>query len=108
MRRDIFDWSELKSIDPSLVVRRWLALATSLPLLTISMFKAFGWRTPILVELAAWALFASPWWFFHHRMWRIHKRLRTGLCVTCGYDRCATPSAANCPECGAEQEAKPV
>jgi len=67
---------------------------------------------PFALALPHWFLFllAAPfplaWMIRQRRRRRITRRIRTGACLSCGYDLRATPDAAGarlaiCPECGA-------
>jgi hypothetical protein len=42
------------------------------------------------------------------RAWRWATRLRTGLCVQCGYDLRAHAGGERCPECGWPLDARPA
>lgn len=57
-----------------------------------------GVGLPLWIPTAACLLAAAAFW----RTDAAHRRrLRTGLCPACGYDRAGLPAAAACPECNA-------
>jgi len=77
------------------------------------MARAEGWYNygPLtLVTVPIWfvaLLLAIPpgVWF---RRWRLQsRRAQRGLCMSCGYDRRATPPEGRCPECGSVPQATP-
>jgi hypothetical protein len=66
---------------------------------TSPIAHAVPYLTGLFVAISI-AIVASAWWARH-----LHDhRLRTGLCINCGYDLRA--SAVQCPECGRPKEQK--
>lgn len=60
----------------------------------ISVWYLLG--AAVIVNVAAWLTIPS------RRHEERERRIRFGLCPSCGYDLRATPDGSRCPECGAE------
>jgi hypothetical protein len=62
--------------------------------LKLNYVTAPVWSLPVILAFAPCSWLATA----GRRRWRSHRRLRTGLCIRCGYDLRETPT--RCPECG--------
>jgi hypothetical protein len=82
-------------------------LAAWLALLVVPI----AWGVAIVPRwlIIAWGVPTLIWWAWDTtRERRRAHRLATGRCLACGYDLRGTPERKTCPECGAEQETRPV
>jgi hypothetical protein len=92
------------AVQPGSRIRQWLPGWGWLP----------GWESGFDWGVRHWAAYLPVWPFavlsslvaaVH---WRRAKRLRPGLCLSCGYNREGLAADAVCPECGAGGAAPPL